>query len=54
MELPNRFGAPAEQIVYPGREHGFDFLNMDPMTADAIRRVVQFFHQRLLTDKLAG
>jgi carboxymethylenebutenolidase len=47
VELGKAVGAPAEQIVYSGREHGFDFSDTDPMTADAIRRVVAFFQARL-------
>jgi carboxymethylenebutenolidase len=54
VELAKSVGAPAEQIVYLGRQHGFDFADNDPATADAVRRVVQFFHERLLTDQVAG
>jgi carboxymethylenebutenolidase len=54
VELAKSVGAPAEQVVYPGRPHGFDFADDDPATADAIRRVVQFFHAHLLAGKLAG
>jgi carboxymethylenebutenolidase len=49
VELAKSVGAPAEQIVYPGKPHGFDFADNDPATADAIRRVVEFFKDRLLT-----
>ena len=40
-------GAPAEQVIYPGRAHGFDFADKDPMTADAVARVVRFFRASL-------
>ncbi|WP_316173199.1 dienelactone hydrolase family protein [Bradyrhizobium sp. SZCCHNRI2049] len=52
VELAKSVGAPAEQIVYPGKQHGFDFSDNDPATADAIQRVVHFFHQRLLDGSL--
>jgi carboxymethylenebutenolidase len=26
VSLARAVGAPAEQVTYPGREHGFDFL----------------------------
>ena len=29
--------------AHPERKHGFDFLDDDPMTADAIAHVVRFF-----------
>ena len=47
VALARKLGAPAEQITYHGRRHGFDFSDTDPMTADAIGRVVQFFQARL-------
>ena len=48
VRLAKALGAPAEQIVYPGRTYGFDFADDDPMTADEIGRVVRFFQARLL------
>jgi carboxymethylenebutenolidase len=54
VELAKSVGAPAEQVVYPGKPHGFDFADNDPATVDAIQRVVQFFHERLLTGRPAG
>jgi carboxymethylenebutenolidase len=45
--LVRYFGSDAEQVTYPGREHGFDFSDTDPMTADAIGRVIRFFQARL-------
>jgi carboxymethylenebutenolidase len=47
VRIAKKLGAPAEQVTYPGREHGFDFSDADPMTADAVARVVQFFQARL-------
>jgi carboxymethylenebutenolidase len=47
VALARRLGAPAELVSYPGRAHGFDFSDTDPMTSDAIARVVQFFQIRL-------
>jgi carboxymethylenebutenolidase len=47
VELAKAAGAPAEQIVYPGRGHGFDFSDTDPMTGDAIEHVVSFFQAQL-------
>ena len=37
----------AELVTYPNRKHGFDFSDTDPMTADAIDRVVRFFQAQL-------
>jgi carboxymethylenebutenolidase len=48
VNLAKAVGAQAEQVTYPGREHGFDFSDTDPMTADAVGRVVQFFETNLL------
>jgi carboxymethylenebutenolidase len=42
-------GVEAEFVGYPGKTHGFDFSDTDPMTADALGRVVGFFEARLLT-----
>jgi carboxymethylenebutenolidase len=43
VRLARAAGARAEQVTYPGRGHGFDFSDKDPMTADAVARVVRFF-----------
>ena len=48
VNLAKVVGAPAEQVTYPGREHGFDFSDTDPMTDDAVGRVVRFFQAHLL------
>jgi carboxymethylenebutenolidase len=48
VNLARAVGAQAEQVTYPGREHGFDFSDTDPMTADAVGRVVRFFEAHLL------
>jgi carboxymethylenebutenolidase len=48
VDLARALGAQAEQVTYPGREHGFDFSDADPMTADAVGRVVRFFEAHLL------
>ena len=48
VNLARAVGAPAEQVTYPGREHGFDFSDTDPMTVDAVGRVVRFFQAHLL------
>jgi carboxymethylenebutenolidase len=42
-------GGKAVIVTYPGKEHGFDFSDTDPMTPDAIRREVQFFRGELLS-----
>jgi carboxymethylenebutenolidase len=47
VRLGKTVGAEAEFVSYPGRAHGFDFSDTDPMTADAIGRVVGFFEVRL-------
>lgn len=47
VRLGKTVGAEAEFVSYPGRGHGFDFSDTDPMTADAIGRVVGFFEVRL-------
>ena len=46
VKLAKTVGAEAEFVGYPGRGHGFDFSDTDPMTADAIGRVVGFFEVR--------
>lgn len=47
VKLGKTVGAEAEFVGYPGRGHGFDFSDTDPMTADAIGRVAGFFEVRL-------
>ncbi|KJC51583.1 carboxymethylenebutenolidase [Bradyrhizobium sp. LTSP885] len=47
VKLGKAIGAPAELVKYPGKGHGFDFADNDPMTADAISRVSGFFQSRL-------
>jgi carboxymethylenebutenolidase len=47
VKLGKAVGAEAELVAYPGRAHGFDFSDSDPMAADAIGRVVRFFEARL-------
>ena len=42
VKLGKAVGAEAELVAYPGKPHGFDFSDTDPMAADAIRRVVRF------------
>jgi carboxymethylenebutenolidase len=49
VKLAKTTGAEAELIAYPGKPHGFDFSDTDPMTADAVSRVVKFFESRLHT-----
>ena len=40
-------GAETEFVPYPGRAHGCDFSETDPMTKDAIDRVTRFFQAKL-------
>lgn len=47
VKLGKAVGTEAEYIVYPGGHHGFDFSDTDPMTADALDRIVRFFESRL-------
>jgi len=47
VKLAKTVGAPAEQVVYPGQTHGFDFSDTNPATTDAIHRVVRFFQAQL-------
>lgn len=47
IELARSAGAEAELVPYPGKAHGFDFSDTDPMTSDAIDRVTRFFKGRL-------
>ncbi|WP_316167926.1 MULTISPECIES: dienelactone hydrolase family protein [unclassified Bradyrhizobium] len=49
VKLAKSVGAQAEQVVYPGKDHGFDFSDNDPATTDAIDRVVRFFRSDLQT-----
>jgi carboxymethylenebutenolidase len=47
VRIARGLGLPAEQITYPGRGHGFDLAEQDPMVADAVARVVRFFRTNL-------
>ncbi|MBR0784983.1 dienelactone hydrolase family protein [Bradyrhizobium iriomotense] len=47
VELGKSVGAESEFVPYPGKPHGFDFSDTDPMTSDAIDRVTRFFQARL-------
>jgi len=47
VTLGKSVGAAAEIVRYPGKAHGFDFADNDPMTADAVNRVAGFFQARL-------
>lgn len=47
VKLAKAIGAEAEFVGYPGKPHGFDFSDTDPMAADAVGRVVRFFEARL-------
>jgi len=47
VKLGKALGVEAELVTYPNRQHGFDFSDTDPMTADAIDRVTRFFQARL-------
>jgi carboxymethylenebutenolidase len=48
VKLGKALGTEAELVAYPNRQHGFDFSDTDPMTADAVDRVIRFFQARLL------
>jgi carboxymethylenebutenolidase len=48
VKLARAVGAQAEQVTYSSREHGFDFSDTDPMTADAVGRAIRFFQEYLL------
>jgi carboxymethylenebutenolidase len=48
VRLAKAVGAPAEIVRYPGKAHGFDFAEKDPMTADAVSRVIGFFQSHLM------
>jgi carboxymethylenebutenolidase len=43
VKLAQSLGAKADLVTYAGKDHGFDFSDTDPMTADAVKRVTQFF-----------
>ena len=47
VKLAKAVGAQAELVKYPGKAHGFDFSDSDPMTTDAVNRVAGFFQSRL-------
>ena len=47
VALGKSVGAETEFVPYPGKAHGFDFSDTDPMTLDAIDRVTKFFQARL-------
>jgi len=49
VALGKLVGAETEFVPYPGKAHGFDFSETDPMTEDAIDRVTKFFQARLAT-----
>ncbi len=48
VALAKSVGAETEFVPYPGKAHGFDFSDTDPMTPDAIDRVTRFFQARLV------
>ncbi|MCP3445184.1 dienelactone hydrolase family protein [Bradyrhizobium sp. CCGUVB14] len=48
VALGKSFGAETEFVPYPGKAHGFDFSDTDPMTQDAIDRVTRFFQAKLI------
>lgn len=47
VELGKSVGAETEFVPYPGKAHGFDFSDTDPMTSDAIDRITRFFQAKL-------
>lgn len=47
VALGTLVGAETEFVPYPGKAHGFDFSDTDPMTQDAIDRVTRFFQAKL-------
>lgn len=47
VRLGKSVGAAAEIVKYPGKAHGFDFADNDPMTNDAVGRVASFFRAHL-------
>ncbi|MCP3384098.1 dienelactone hydrolase family protein [Bradyrhizobium sp. CCGUVB4N] len=48
VALGKSVGAETEFVPYPGKAHGFDFSDSDPMTQDAIDRVTRFFQAKLI------
>lgn len=49
IQLARSVDAEGEFVPYPGKPHGFDFSDTDPMASDAIDRVRRFFKARLAT-----
>src|SRR5258708_19440504 len=49
VKLAKAIGVEAEYIGYPGKPHGFDFSDNDPMIPHALRPVLGFFDARLIT-----
>jgi carboxymethylenebutenolidase len=47
IETARALGVTAEQIVYPGAGHGFDFDPMRPDSKDAQTRAIEFLQQHL-------
>lgn len=47
VALGKSVGAETEFVPYPGKAHGFDFSETDPMAHDAIDRVTGFFQAKL-------
>ncbi|RXT52355.1 carboxymethylenebutenolidase [Bradyrhizobium betae] len=47
VALGKSVGAETEFVPYPGKAHGFDFSDTDPMTPDAVDRVTRFFKAKL-------
>jgi carboxymethylenebutenolidase len=47
VRIARGLAVPAEQVTYPGRGHGFDLSDQDPMVADAMARIVRFFRAKL-------
>lgn len=47
VALAGRLGTEAELVTYPGRGHGFDFSESDPMAADALERIARFLVAQL-------
>jgi carboxymethylenebutenolidase len=47
IALGKMAGAETEFVPYPGKAHGFDFSETDPMAQDAIDRITRFFQARL-------
>lgn len=47
VALSRAVGAPAEQVTFPGKAHGFDFADNDPATRNAVDRVARFFAAQL-------